>query len=84
MTSTSRGSEGDFAGVGRPLVGGQSGPGRSDGDVTNTQETRTRFDRVLASEPHAHRGDILSNGASHVKPVSSTAPPARARAAEAG
>ena len=63
--ATSRGSEGHFAGVGRPPVGPWSGGGRGGENVTNPHETRSVVTPSAESVEKTHHGRGHLNGASY-------------------
>jgi hypothetical protein len=67
-TPTSRGSEGDLAGAGRPSVGGESGGGRSGESTANVGEIGSRDEDERDDDETAHRGG-MSNGASYAEVV---------------
>ena len=73
-TSTSRGSESDFAGVGRPPVGGRSGGGRPATRVTVVRENRAIRDRE-AESGETKRCGTESASASHVRERCAAAEP---------
>ncbi len=59
-THTSRGTEGNFAGVGRPLVGPRSGGGRGGENRAAQEQNGSNGDRNGASGKNARRGNGLS------------------------
>ena len=65
-TSTSRGSEGDFVGVGRPPVGGRSGGGRGASKATIARENGAIRDREDANGESTRPG-TTSASPSHVR-----------------
>jgi DNA primase catalytic core len=72
-TPTSRGSEGDLAGSGRPSVGGLSRGGRSVESSANLHEIGSVVDGERDDDETEHRGSV-SNGASYVDVVAARGP----------
>lgn len=65
--TTSRGSEGHFAGSGRPLVGPRSGGGRGADLSTEARENSSRLDRVLDDGENSHPGSTSNASDSYAK-----------------
>ncbi len=72
-TPTSRGSEGDLAGSGRPSVGGLSRGGRSGESSPNLHEIGSVVEGERDDDETEHRGPV-SNGASYVNVVAARGP----------